>query len=93
MSPELVTIWVSSRNRQQDRYLQRSAVRIIITEIMSYPVWPGSSLDTRTLPSLVLRLYMLQILSRPLKITPISHSAGFIITRVMCRMIMSKWTK
>ena len=23
MSPELVTIWVSSRNRQHDRYLQR----------------------------------------------------------------------
>ena len=23
MSPELVTIWVSSRNRQQDRYLHR----------------------------------------------------------------------
>lgn len=49
MSPLDVTIWLSSRNRQQDKY----------------PVWPGNSLDTRTLPSLVFNEYMLQILSKP----------------------------
>ena len=40
MSPLLVTIWLSSRNRQQLRY----------------PVWPGSSRLTRTFPSRVFKL-------------------------------------
>ena len=42
MSPLLVTIWLSSRNLQQLRY----------------PVWPGSSRLTRTLPSRVFKLKM-----------------------------------
>lgn len=49
ISPELVTIWLSSRKRQHERY----------------PLWPDSSRLTRTLPSRVLRLQIEQMLSRP----------------------------
>lgn len=59
MSPELVTIWLSSRNRQQDKY----------------PVCPGSSRLTRTLPSLVFRLYIEHMLSKPPQATKLPDGA------------------
>jgi hypothetical protein len=38
-------------------------------------VWPGSSRDTRTLPSLVFKLYIEQILSKPPHATKLPDGA------------------